>query len=75
MNHEMIAERVRAAMAMRGLTQAELADLIGFDRPKMSKSLSGARRLTSLDLAKVAVDVAVEILPDRFDGLAWNDEE
>jgi len=56
-----IAERVRAAMGGRGLTQAELAAAIGFDPPKMSKSLSGHRRFTSLELARIADVCSVSV--------------
>ncbi|MEV4011922.1 XRE family transcriptional regulator [Nonomuraea angiospora] len=46
--------RVRQLVAESGLTQAEFAVKAGLDAPKMSKSLSGVRRFTSLDLARIA---------------------
>ncbi|GAA2205637.1 ImmA/IrrE family metallo-endopeptidase [Nonomuraea monospora] len=48
------AARVRQLIAESGLTQAEFAVKAGLDAPKMSKSLSGVRRFTSLDLARIA---------------------
>ncbi|MDT2009832.1 helix-turn-helix transcriptional regulator [Rhodococcus opacus] len=41
MANDVIVDRVREAMSACGLSQAELAERIGFDRSKMSKSLSG----------------------------------
>ncbi|MEV0590864.1 helix-turn-helix domain-containing protein [Nonomuraea cavernae] len=49
-----IAERVRELIARSGLTQAEFAAKTGLDPSKMSKSLAGKRRFTSLDLARIA---------------------
>ncbi|GII52912.1 hypothetical protein Pth03_13010 [Planotetraspora thailandica] len=51
---EKTAERVRRLIGESGLTQAEFAAKAGLDAPKMSKSLSGVRRFTSLDLARIA---------------------
>ncbi|MEW9530852.1 helix-turn-helix domain-containing protein [Microbispora sp. NPDC049125] len=48
------AARVRQLIADSGLTQAEFAAKTGLDASKMSKSLSGVRRFTSLDLARIA---------------------
>ncbi|GAB2911632.1 XRE family transcriptional regulator [Nonomuraea fastidiosa] len=48
------AARVRQLIEQSGLTQAEFAAKAGLDAPKMSKSLSGVRRFTSLDLARIA---------------------
>ncbi|WP_433348761.1 helix-turn-helix domain-containing protein [Microtetraspora malaysiensis] len=51
---EKTAARVRQLIAESGLTQAEFAGRAGLDASKMSKSLSGVRRFTSLDLARIA---------------------
>ncbi|WP_326644634.1 XRE family transcriptional regulator [Streptosporangium sp. NBC_01755] len=51
---EMAVVRVRQLIAESGLTQAEFAAKAGLDAPKISKSLSGVRRFTSLDLARIA---------------------
>lgn len=58
------AARVRQLIAESGLTQAEFAIKAGLDAPKLSKSLSGVRRFTSLDLARIAdlCDVSVDWL-------------
>ncbi|GAB3425805.1 helix-turn-helix domain-containing protein [Flindersiella endophytica] len=54
MSTQVAAERVRALIQDSGLTQAEFAVKAGLDAPKLSKSLSGVRRFTSLDLANIA---------------------
>lgn len=48
------AERVRELIERSGLTQGEFASQVGLDAAKMSKSLGGARRFSSLDLARIA---------------------
>jgi len=47
------ADRVRGLISNSGLTQQEFAAKIGLDNSKLSKSLSGVRRFTSLDLALI----------------------
>jgi Zn-dependent peptidase ImmA (M78 family)/transcriptional regulator with XRE-family HTH domain len=54
MSTQVAAGRVRALIRDSGLTQAEFAVKAGLDAPKLSKSLSGVRRFTSLDLARIA---------------------
>lgn len=48
------ADRVRTLIEQSGLSQGEFAERIGLDKTKMSKSLSGTRRFSSLDLARIA---------------------
>jgi Zn-dependent peptidase ImmA (M78 family)/transcriptional regulator with XRE-family HTH domain len=48
------AERVRDLIADSGVSQGEFAAEVGLDPSKMSKSLTGARRFSSLDLARIA---------------------
>jgi Zn-dependent peptidase ImmA (M78 family)/transcriptional regulator with XRE-family HTH domain len=48
------ADRVRELITHSGLSQHEFAVQIGLDDSKLSKSLSGMRRFTSLDLARIA---------------------
>jgi Zn-dependent peptidase ImmA (M78 family)/transcriptional regulator with XRE-family HTH domain len=48
------ADRVRGLIAQSGLSQHEFAERIGLDDSKLSKSLSGVRRFSSLDLARMA---------------------
>ena len=59
-----IPERVRELIGRRGQTQAAFAAEIGLDPTKLSKSLSGVRRFSSLDLALIsqACDVSVDWL-------------
>ena len=49
-----VADRVRELVGRSGLSQQEFATRIGLDNPKLSKSLSGVRRFSSLDLARIA---------------------
>jgi len=69
--HLVKAKLVRAisiAMEARGLTQAEAAELIGIDQPKVSKLLRGHYRGYSSDrfmhfLNLLGQDVVITILP------------
>jgi Zn-dependent peptidase ImmA (M78 family)/transcriptional regulator with XRE-family HTH domain len=58
------ADRVRELIQTSGLSQHAFAAEVGLDDSKLSKSLSGARRFSSLDLARVAerCDVTVDWL-------------
>ena len=47
-------DRVRDLIRASGHTQQEFAARIGLDGPKLSKTLAGTRRFSSLDLARVA---------------------
>lgn len=47
-------DRVRDLIRESGLTQHDFAQRIGLDDSKLSKSLSGSRRFSSLDLARIA---------------------
>jgi Zn-dependent peptidase ImmA (M78 family)/transcriptional regulator with XRE-family HTH domain len=49
-----LAVRVADVIGRSGLKQGEFAALIGIDAAKLSKSLRGVRRFTSLDLAMIA---------------------
>jgi Zn-dependent peptidase ImmA (M78 family)/transcriptional regulator with XRE-family HTH domain len=49
-----IAERVRGVIADCRLSQAEFAVVSSIEASKLSKSLNGSRRFTSLELAKIA---------------------
>ena len=48
------ADRVRELILASGLSQHAFAQEIGLDDSKLSKSLSGARRFSSFDLARIA---------------------
>lgn len=65
-----IADRVRELIGDRGLTQAAFAAEIGLDATKLSKSLSGVRRFSSLDLALIAEASGVSV-----DWLVTGDEQ
>lgn len=54
-------ERVRQVMASSGLSQGDFAAAIGLDAPKLSKSLSGRRRFSSLDYARIAEQGSVSV--------------
>lgn len=49
-----VIERVREVMEGAAVSQASFAEAIGLTPDKVSKSLAGVRRLTSLDLARIA---------------------
>lgn len=51
---ETTTDRVRELINRSGLSQREYAEAVGLDNSKMSKSLGGARRFSSLDLARIA---------------------
>lgn len=59
-----IADRVREVIARAGLTHASFASSVDMDPTKLSKSLAGSRRFTSLELALIAdfADVTVDWL-------------
>lgn len=58
------ADRVRDALAHRGITQRDLADAIALEPTKLSKALSGRRRFTPAELKDIAgtLDVSVDWL-------------
>lgn len=47
-------DRVRELIERSGRSQGEFAGVVGLDGPKLSKALSGARRFSSLDFARIA---------------------
>lgn len=49
-----IPDRVREVIRTSGLSQHAFGQRIGLDDSKLSKSLSGARRFSSLDLARIS---------------------
>lgn len=54
-------DRVRDLIRDSGLTQHEFALRVGLDDPKLSKSLGGNRRFSSLDLARIAEQCGVTV--------------
>lgn len=57
--HETLAERVSRAMAEAGMTQAELAALIGISPSALSRALSGQRNFKSLEIGLIAQTLRV----------------
>jgi Zn-dependent peptidase ImmA (M78 family)/transcriptional regulator with XRE-family HTH domain len=55
------SDRVRDLIKGSGRTQREIAERIGLDVTKLSKSLSGSRRFSSLDLARIAEHFGVTV--------------
>ncbi|MCG3039467.1 XRE family transcriptional regulator [Streptomyces sp. S1A] len=51
---ENVIERVRKVMNAASVSQAIFAERVGLTPDKLSKSLNGVRRFTSLDLARIA---------------------
>ena len=49
-----VPERVLTLIEASGLTRRDFGQRIGLDESKMSKSLNGARRFSSVDLARIA---------------------
>jgi len=58
---EEISERVLRLIGESGLSRGDFARRIGLDDSKLSKSLSGARRFSSLDLARIAEECDVSV--------------
>ncbi|WP_295697244.1 XRE family transcriptional regulator [Lapillicoccus sp.] len=54
-------DRVRLVIAQSGQSQGEFAVGVGLDATKMSKSLAGSRRFSSLDLARIAEHAGVTV--------------
>ncbi len=55
------SSRVRELIERSGVSQNAFAVEVGLDAPKLSKSLAGARRFTSLDLARIAERTGVTV--------------
>jgi Zn-dependent peptidase ImmA (M78 family)/transcriptional regulator with XRE-family HTH domain len=51
---ESVTDRVRNVMTAASISQAAFAEVVGLSPDKLSKSLSGVRRFTSYDLARIA---------------------
>lgn len=55
------SDRIRDLIAGSGLAQGDFATAVGLDPSKMSKSLAGTRRFSSLDLARIAEHAKVTV--------------
>lgn len=58
---ETIESRVRDLIRASTLSQADFARAVAMDAPKLSKSLGGRRRFSSLDLARIAEFAGVSV--------------
>jgi len=56
-----ISDRVLGLIEASGLSRRAFAQRIGLDDSKLSKSLSGTRRFSSLDLARIAEECGVTV--------------
>lgn len=54
-------DRVRSLIAAGPMSQGELAEAVGLDASKMSKSLGGQRRFSSLEYARIAEVCGVSV--------------
>lgn len=63
-------DRVRLLIERSGVSQGEFAVAVGLDASKLSKTLAGARRLSSLDVARIAEFGSVSV-----DWLLTGDED
>jgi transcriptional regulator with XRE-family HTH domain len=56
-----IASRLRAAREMAGLSQAQVAKILGLHRPSVSEIEAGRRRVSGEELAKLAEVYSVDL--------------
>ncbi len=71
-----IAARIREARTMAGLSQGQVARMLGLHRPSISEIEAGNRRVTAEELARMAemFDVSVAwLLGEAPDKIAAND--
>lgn len=54
-------DRIRDLISDGGMTQAAFAERVGMDQTKLSKSLNGTRRFSSLDLALISEQFQVSV--------------
>lgn len=67
-----IADRLRAAREMAGLSQGQVARMLGMHRPSISEMEAGRRRVSAEELAKLAEIYGVE--PGWFANAQETDE-
>jgi transcriptional regulator with XRE-family HTH domain len=68
-DHVTLGQRLRATRAVRGLTQAQLATMVGLPASRVSRLESGAIRMPSFVLLG-ALAAALEVSPTWLAGLA-----
>lgn len=60
-DRKIIASRLRTAREMAGLSQAQVAKMLGLHRPSVSEMESGRRRVSADELTKLAEIYSVDI--------------
>ena len=68
-----IATRLRSAREMAGLSQAQVAKLLGLHRPSISEVEAGRRRVSADELTQLADIYSIDI--DWLAGADTNDEK
>ncbi len=70
-----IAERLRVAREMAGLTQAQVADILGLHRPAISEMEAGRRKVSGEELGKLSevYGVAVDWITQTESNLCIKD--
>ena len=63
-HREAVAGEVRAAIARKGVTQSEVAQLVGMSSTSMSRKLAGANALTVDEL--IAIANALDVSPSSL---------
>lgn len=58
---EAIAERLRLARELSGLSQGQVAQMLGLQRPAISEAEAGRRKISAEELAKLSEIYAVSI--------------
>lgn len=60
-NRKIIAARLRTAREMAGLSQAQVAQILGLHRPSVSEMESGRRRVSAGELARLTEIYSVDM--------------
>jgi transcriptional regulator with XRE-family HTH domain len=58
---EMIAQRIRLGREQAGLSQAQVAKLLGLHRPSVSEAEAGRRNVTAEELARLSTFYGVSV--------------
>ena len=72
----LVAERIREARKLAGLSQTQVAAMLGLHRPSVSEIEAGNRRVTAAELSRLAeiFDVSVAwLVGDSSDTLSGHD--
>lgn len=69
-----IADRVRQRIAAQGRTQSEVAASVGLSDSQLSKSLSGSRQFSAVEVANLASELEVSmhwLVTGEEDPMGW----